>query len=143
VQLLAEDVRVVQAFADIATNAILQERLVKDRELLAAQLQTAPDRRVVIEQAKGVLAERLAFDMDSALSTLRDAAQRTAECPRSLETSSTTAGAPTSSPNRLPIPELRERARSSPRPQTSSIRPRPHFRSQDRLGGSGTRLRSW
>jgi GAF domain-containing protein len=76
VQLPAEDVRVAQAFADIATIAILQQRLVKEREVLASQLQTALDSRVIIEQAKGVLAERLGFDVDTAFSTLRDAARR-------------------------------------------------------------------
>jgi GAF domain-containing protein len=75
-QLPTEDVRVAQAFADIATIAILQERLVKEREVLAAQLQTALDSRVVIEQAKGILSERLGFDMDTAFSTMRDAARR-------------------------------------------------------------------
>jgi len=77
VQLPPEDVRVAQAFADIATIAILQERLVKEREVLAAQLQTALDSRVIIEQAKGVLGERLGLDMDTTFSTLRDAARRT------------------------------------------------------------------
>ena len=76
VQLPGEDVRVAQAFADIATIAILQERLVKQRAVLTTQLQTALDSRVVIEQAKGILAERLGFDMDTAFATLREAARR-------------------------------------------------------------------
>ena len=96
VQLPTEDVRVAQAFADIATIAILQERLVKEREVLASQLQTALDSRVVIEQAKGVLAERLGFDMDTAFSTLRDAARRAnRRLSESPATWSTAAGAPT------------------------------------------------
>lgn len=75
-EMASDDVRVAQAFADIATIAILQERLVREHEVLATQLQTALDSRVVIEQAKGVLAERLGCDMEAAFATLRNAARR-------------------------------------------------------------------
>jgi transcriptional regulator with GAF, ATPase, and Fis domain len=62
---------VAQAMADVATIAILQERLGKQRELLNEQLQTALTSRVVIEQAKGVLATRLDIDMEEAFERLR------------------------------------------------------------------------
>jgi GAF domain-containing protein len=63
--------RVAQAMADVATIAILQERLGKQRELLNEQLQAALDSRVVIEQAKGVLAAHLGVEVEEAFHLMR------------------------------------------------------------------------
>ncbi len=63
--------KVAQAMADVATIGLLQAQVISHRELLAGQLQKALQSRVLIEQAKGVLAERLQIDMSLAFETLR------------------------------------------------------------------------
>ena len=65
------DVRIVQAMADIATIAILQERAISSAEILTEQLQGALNSRVVIEQAKGVMARASGMSVDEAFTTLR------------------------------------------------------------------------
>ena len=65
------DLRLGQAMADVATVGLIQERAIAARELLAEQLQTALNSRVVLEQAKGVLAERAGLPVDQAFQMMR------------------------------------------------------------------------
>src|ERR1700759_2160307 len=67
--------RVGQALADVATIGLLQERNLRHQEVVAEQLQGALNSRVMIEQAKGVLAERLGLDMGQAFEQLRGQAR--------------------------------------------------------------------
>jgi len=66
-----DDVIVAQAFADLATISILQHRAASEHQRVNEQLTQALSSRVVIEQAKGVIAERTGVDITEAFSRLR------------------------------------------------------------------------
>ena len=67
-----EDKSVAQGLADVATIGILQERAIREADIAKNQLQHALDSRVLVEQAKGVIAYMHGVDMDAAFRTLRD-----------------------------------------------------------------------
>lgn len=65
------DVRLIQALADVATIGLLQERAIKRGEVLSEQLQGALNSRIIIEQAKGVLAQIHGCTVDEGFNLLR------------------------------------------------------------------------
>jgi GAF domain-containing protein len=69
------DILAAQALSDVATIGILQERLIKERGVVADQLQRALDSRVLIEQAKGVLSEYASINVDDAFGVMRSYAR--------------------------------------------------------------------
>jgi GAF domain-containing protein len=73
----AGELAVAQALADVATIAILSDRGTREREALTEQLQAALTSRIIIEQAKGVLAERGHIGPDQAFARLRAHARAT------------------------------------------------------------------
>ena len=70
-----DDLGACRALADVATIALIQERALREARLMAEQLQRALNSRVIIEQAKGILAGLANVDMDSAFKLLRSYAR--------------------------------------------------------------------
>jgi GAF domain-containing protein len=65
------DVALAQALADVASIAIVQDQAARSGAIREGHLQQALDSRVVIEQAKGMIAEHGKITMDQAFSRLR------------------------------------------------------------------------
>jgi hypothetical protein len=107
------DIESAQALADVATIAILQQRKSHQTQALNEQLQHALNSRIVIEQAKGMVAERESLNMEEAFSALRNYARthkmRLVDVARSVVDGSLGPSALSSSPqqstgrNELPI----------------------------------------
>lgn len=66
-----DDEVAARALADVATIGILHERSIRESDTARAQLQYALDSRVIIEQAKGVVAHTENVDMDTAFQIIR------------------------------------------------------------------------
>jgi GAF domain-containing protein len=66
-----EDVTVAQALADVATIAILQNRTSVAAAEINTQLTAALTSRIVIEQAKGIIAERRRVSIEEAFASMR------------------------------------------------------------------------
>lgn len=76
-----DEIRVVQALADVATIAIVHERNLTQAELATEQLQGALNSRVLVEQAKGALATAQGISPAQAFDLMRSRAR---SCQRRL-----------------------------------------------------------
>ena len=74
-ELNQRDIRAAQALADVATIGILQERAIRDASTLRDQLQHALSSRIIIEQAKGVVAETANVSIEAAFALIREHAR--------------------------------------------------------------------
>ncbi|WP_170220717.1 GAF and ANTAR domain-containing protein [Amycolatopsis cihanbeyliensis] len=79
-----DSLEVWQSFAEVAAIGLLHERIVRHGKIVNGQLQEALNSRVLIEQAKGVLAERMSIPVDDAFSALRGDARKNRHTVREL-----------------------------------------------------------
>jgi hypothetical protein len=70
------DALIVQSLADVAVIGLLQERAIRRGEILTSQLQGALNSRIIIEQAKGIVAQARSVSPDDAFTLIRDFARR-------------------------------------------------------------------
>lgn len=76
VHLAESDVAVGQAMADVATIGLLHQRNTHEQTILSEQLQTALHTRILIEQAKGVVAALAGVSVAEAFNSMRAHARR-------------------------------------------------------------------
>ena len=70
-----DDIALAQALADVATIAILQQRTLEQSHIEKSQLENALTSRILVEQVKGVLAERWNTSVDDAFAAFRSYAR--------------------------------------------------------------------
>jgi len=69
--LKADDLALAQAFADAATIGLIQARTIRQQHTVNEQLHSALQSRIIIEQAKGILAARHNIPLNRAFDSLR------------------------------------------------------------------------
>jgi len=70
-ELSPEALEIGQAMADIATIGLINERSLREKTVLSEQLQSALQSRILVEQAKGVLAARARTGVEDAFNRMR------------------------------------------------------------------------
>ena len=68
---IVNEMEIARAMAEMTAIALIQEQELRDSNVLAGQLQAALDSRILIEQAKGMLAEHFTIPADNAFQVIR------------------------------------------------------------------------